>query len=270
MYRNIRQAMAAMFGLALTAAFSFQAAAQDDAMLDVDQSEPMAEVADSYGKDCGKGCCDDVCCGSGSFYGEFQFLYLEAYGTEDDINPDVDEEEGYRLVGGYQGCDGLGLRVRYFDFDGVQEIGGGEEGLDLSYFDLEVTDVISICNLHGLVSAGYRHGELDQFDDGLSSSFEGDGITLGVQLQRDLGCNLGLFAWAQHSILFGDDDENDREDMLMSWTEIQLGAQYCTCVGGYNTVVRGGVEVQRHEGVNDGDTADSGLFGWFLSAGVNF
>lgn len=273
MFRNIRRAMAVMFGLALSAAMGFQASAQDeDPMQDVTQDEPVVEsVAEDYGKGCGKGCGDD-CCGGGSFYGEFQFLYLEAYSTEEDIDSGVDSEDGYRIVGGYTGCDGLGVRARYFDYDGIQEVAGsGTNGLDVRYFDAEVTDAICICNLHGVLSAGYRHGEYESFeDDDLDVDFEGDGVTLGIVLNRQIGCNLGLYAWVQHSILYGDDDESGDDDVLTGWTEVQLGAQYDVCVGGYDAFVRGGVEADRFEGLQDDDTADAGLLGWFLSAGVGF
>lgn len=273
MYRNIRRAMAVMFGLALSAAITAQVSAQEDVMQDVTQDEPMASVADSYGK----GCCDTGCCG-GSFYGDFQYVNLDTYGTEESFDNGLDSEDGYRLVGGYQGCDGLGIRARWFRFDGAQALagnGGDLDGLDLEYFDLEITECFSLCNLHGLISAGYRHAEYDAFTEDApgdpDESFDGDGVTLGITVQRDIGCNLGLFAWAQHSMLYGDDNGgNDVDDTLMGWTEVQLGAQYTTCVGGYNAVVRGGVEAQRHEGMFDNDTQDTGLLGWFLSAGVGF
>lgn len=276
MYRNIRRAMAVMFGLALSAALTCQVSAQEDPMQDVTQDEPIADtsVADGYGK----GCCDTGCCG-GSFYGEFQWVNLDSYSTEDAFDQgSVGTNDGFRLIGGYQGCDGLGVRARWFDFDGVDaQANNDQNGLDLSYFDLEVTEAISICNLHGLVSAGYRHGEYTMFSDDDAGDpdvdFEGDGVTLGILLQRDIGCNLGLYAWVQQSFLYGDDDADggaNAVDTLMGWTEVQLGAQYSTCVGGYNAFARAGVEAQRHEGMGDEDTQDSGLLGWFLSAGVGY
>jgi hypothetical protein len=259
MIRNIRRAMAAMFGLALTAAVSLQASAQDDvAPVDVMQDE--TSVAQNYGQ----GCCDTACCCSGNVYGEFQWVHLDQYATEGAGPASADEEDGYRIVGGYQGCDGLGVRGRYFDFDGIQN----NQGLDLEYFDLEVTEAFNLCCLNGVLSAGYRHGEYQE--DNNNADFEGDGVTLGIMLQRDLGCHLGLYAWAQHSILYGDDDANNRNDTLLGWTEIQLGAQYNTCVAGYNAFARAGVEAQRIEGMTNDNTQDAGLLGWFLSAGVNF
>jgi hypothetical protein len=267
MYRNIRRAMAAMLGLALTAALSLQASAQEDPM----QVEPMDDVMDveqsvvaDYGKDCGKGCCDDGCC-SGGVYAEFQYLRLDSYATEDTFE-DVDEDDGYRINVGYEGCDGLGLRLRYFQFE--SEFDDGDEALDLEYFDIEITQSFCLCSLEGIVSAGYRHANYEEDDDDVD--FNGDGITLGLQLERDITCNFGLYAWAQHSIVYGDDDSTGDEEALLGWTEVQLGAQYSSCIGGYNAFVRGGVEAQRHEGLADDDTADTGLFGWFISGGVGY
>jgi hypothetical protein len=261
MYRNIRRAMAVMFGLALSATMGFQASAQEDPMQDVTQDEPAME---SVAADYGKGCCDDVCCGGGGAYAEFQWVRLDQYATENAGPEAAGDDNGYRIIGGYQGCDGLGLRARYFDFDGVQN----GDGLELEYFDLEVTESFSICCLNGVVSAGYRHGEYNE--DNNDVNFEGDGVTLGLMLERDLGCSFGLYAWAQHSILYGDDDANNYNDTLLGWTEVQLGAQYNTCVGGYNAFARAGVEAQRIEGQTDDDTQDAGLLGWFLSAGVGY
>ncbi len=272
MYRNIRRATAAMLGLALTAALSIPAFGQADPMqddLDVMQSE--SSVAADYGK----GCCDNVC-SSGSVYGEVQYLRFNTFATEGNFEG-LDSDDAYRVVIGYQGCDGLGLRVRWFDFEGAQQTGTATTvtGLDVQYIDLEITSCFTLCNLQGVVSAGYRHAEYDAFTaDAVGvpdESFDGDGITFGITLNRQVSCNLSVFLWAQHSMLFGDDNgTNDYDDVVMGWTEAQIGVQYSTCFAGYNAFVSGGVEAQRHEGMFNAETQDTGLLGWFLSAGVNY
>lgn len=256
MFLNNRRATATALVLGLTAAFTFQASAQDEMM----QGEPA--VAADYGK----GCCEE-CCSSGGFYGEFQYVRLDSYDTGG-LFEDVDSHNGYRVVGGYETCDGLGLRVRYFDFDGVQQDDSDYNyGMDLWYLDVEVTQSFCLCNLNGVVSGGYRHADYKAwFDDELYGNFEGDGITFGLELQRDITCNLGLYAWVQHAIVVGDDEAES--DNIIDWTEAQLAAQYSSCVGGYDAFARVGVEAQFHDGVEGG--YESGLMGWFLSAGLNY
>ena len=130
-----------------------------------------------------------------------------------------------------------------------------------------MTQSFCLCCLNGVVSAGYRHADHELYNDGVEGDFEGDGVTLGLMLHREVTCNLGIHAWVQHSILVGDDDaEND--DYTISWTEVQLAAHYSACVGGYNAFARGGVEAQFHDGVNGG--YESSAMGWFLSTGVNY
>ena len=251
----------ALFAMALALATSLSALAQEEGMM------PSGEqsVAASFGDDC----CVECCC-SGGFYGDFQYLRLNGYDTDGYFEDYVGSDDGYRVTLGYECCDGLGVRVRYFDYDGVQQdsVNDYNYGMKASYFDVEVTQSFCLCNLNGLVSGGYRHADYRLwYDDSLDADFEGDGITLGLELQRDITCHLGLFAWTQHSILFGDDEEQ-YDDYVIGWTEAQLGAQYATCVGGYNAVVRGGVEAQFHDGVASG--YETSLFGWFLSAGVTY
>ena len=227
---------------------------------------------------CGDGAdCCDLGSGCGSTYADVQLVYLSTHGTEDYFARDIDDEAGYRLVLGYEGCSGLGVRFRWFDFDSTTATGSGEEdyldGLDLEYYDFEVTDTICICNWNGIISGGFRHVEYDAYsddNDGDRVAFNGDGVTLGIQLDRYINCDLSLFAWLQHSMLYGDDEEDDL-NTVMGWTEVQLGVQYapCSCCG-YNPFVRAGVEAQRHEGMFERDTSDTGLIGWFVTGGVNF
>ena len=267
MYRNIQRAMTTAFGLALIAAMGMPAVAQDE--------DVMPSGEQSVAADYGKGCCD-VCCSSGGFYGEFQYVRLSThsvYGYQDA----ADDGNGYRIVGGYESCDGLGLRVRYFDFDNRTNTTPGTvpslEGLDLEYLDIEVTQSFCLCNLNGVVSAGYRHADVLVWDGGTipnnAGDYKGDGITLGLQLERQVTCNFGLYAWAQHSMLYGRDAYNPSSNTIFQWTEVQLGGEYNTCVAGYNTFVRAGVEAHAIEDVEYGYNP-VGAFGWFVSAGMSY
>jgi hypothetical protein len=267
-----------LFSFALSAALGLSASAQDDDLMpeDVDQLDVMQNESPAPAEEYGAACCDAGCCSCGSFYGEVQYLRFNTFATEGNFEG-LDNEEGYRIIAGYQCCDGLGVRVRWFDFEGAQQTGtvATNTGLDLEYADLEITNCFCLCDLHGVVSAGYRHAEYDAFtNDAIGNpdeSFDGDGVTLGIQLEREICCGVGAFLWAQHSMLYGDDNgTNNDDDVVMGWTEAQLGVQYSTCLAGYHTVVSGGVEAQRHEGMFNANTQDTGLLGWFLSAGVQY
>ncbi|QDT03799.1 hypothetical protein K227x_21840 [Rubripirellula lacrimiformis] len=220
----------------------------------------------------GTACCDNG--NAGGYYGEIQFLRLKAHASEGDTYSDDGvprARNGYRINLGYQTSEGLGARFRYFDYDGAQEFPDGRGGLKADYFDFEVTDQFRLSKFDGILSAGYRHANLEElYQDDNYADFKGDGLTLGAMLQRDMGCNLSLYGWMQHSILVGDDPAAGSEGLVASWTELQLGGQYNNCVAGYNTFIRGGAEAQQHAGIVDDDSEDTGLFGWFLSCGVTF
>jgi len=230
---------------------------------------------------CDGSCCDGACCDDISFrrsacrsiYGEFQYLRLRAYGTEEFTFVDEGgsgERNGFRLLLGYQTAEGIGIRLRHLNFDGF--LGSDSNGgLNADYWDLEVTERFRLGSMNAILSAGYRHADWEQgYLDDFYARFEGDGVTFGGSLQRDLGCHLALFGWAQHSVLFGVDDYNDLEDQLMSWTEIQLGGQYATKVSQCTILGKLGVEVQQHLGVADVDTEDAGLLGWFCSGEIRY
>tara|TARA_B100000809_G_scaffold60658_1_gene57256 strand:- start:337 stop:720 length:384 start_codon:yes stop_codon:yes gene_type:complete len=123
----------------------------------------------------------------GSTYADVQLVYLSTHGTEDLFARGIDDEAGYRLVLGYEGCSGLGVRFRWFDFDSTTVTGGDSflvDSLDLEYYDFEVTDTICICNWNGVISGGFRHVEYDAYigDTGgnPAEAFSGDGVTLGI------------------------------------------------------------------------------------------
>ncbi len=210
-------------------------------------------------------------------YGDIQYLYLDTYGSEEDFNRGLSADSGFRLQGGVENCDGLGIRGRYFQFDGRQALTGGTDvdGLELNYFDIEATQTVSFCNIAGTLSAGYRHASYDAFTDDAPNNpdeaLDLNGLTFGAQVERALIGNVDLFGWMQYSMLYGDDNgANDSADALMGWTEAQLGLQYNACFRGRQAVIRGGIEGQRHTGGFNDDTQDTGLVGFFVSAGLTY
>ena len=59
--------------------------------------------------------CDDCCDRSGCIVGA-EVLLLRAYESDGDFN-DVNYDEAFRFWIGWQGAGGLGVRLRYFDYD---------------------------------------------------------------------------------------------------------------------------------------------------------
>ena len=245
------------------------ASAQEDVSQDAAAGPAMTSIADDYGADC----CE-TCCAAGHAYGEVQYLSLKTY-SDVGIFPGADNESGYRVIAGYEACSGAGLRVRYFDYDGVADDAlFGPLGISMRSLDLEATHTFGVCGFDGVVSAGYRHTEYD-VSVGIippfgELDFSGDGLTFGLQLDWQIYGDLSLFAWGQQSFVFGETDALllGGEDMLGQLSEAQLAAQYTTCLGGYNTFVRAGAEAQYHDGLLL--AASTGLWGWFLSVGVGY
>lgn len=253
----------------LLAVLTGSAVRADEATLS-DLDDEMQKMKDV----CEDDWCDD--CGRGRAYAAFDVVYLETHGTEDTFNRGIDDEFGYRLTAGYERADGLGVRFRWFSFKNTQPLPGPDvDGLELDAYDLELTQAISFCNLYGTASVGYRHAEYTAFtvdpandpDEALNL----DGITLGVDLNRDLTDRVALFTRMQYSMLYGDDNgSNDSPKTLMGWTEVQAGVQYSVNMDVATVTVRTGIEAQRHEGGFNDDTEDTGLIGGFISFGASF
>ncbi len=227
--------------------------------------------------DCGCEVDNCDCCSGGwfsgaSIYGELQLVHLEQHSTDAAVNPDIDGETGYRAIVGIEGASGLGFRITHFDYDGVQLVSGVSNGLDMTASDFEITDCFQLCSWRGTLSGGYRYVELDSWEFGSTDvDFDGHGLTVGIEMERDLIGRLGLFASWQYSILFGDDrDASSDYDTTFDWTELQLGLQYDMCLFGRDAFLRAGAEAQMISGPLDDDADDAGMLGGFLSLGVRY
>jgi hypothetical protein len=207
---------------------------------------------------CGCGCCCDPCCRSQGFYGGVELSYLKAHNSSGtgptgllaaarsvnvggitvdssvaEIDPDF--EPTPRLWIGYQRCDGLGVRLRYWEYDHsfdvaigspftlffdtfTQTIPGadGFHGWDTWIADIEVTDSSLVgCYWDVTWSCGFRQVEfVENVGLGLpgfpllimSKSFIGSGLTASVEVRRRATCNIGLFCSARASAIYGDED----------------------------------------------------------------
>jgi hypothetical protein len=198
-------------------------------------------------------------------------LYLKAHQSEGDYD-NQDEEFAYRAALSFKSGDNLGLRVRWFDFEGTDD--DEDEGSDYpeaTTLDFEVFDTFALGNWQGEYAAGLRWYNFDEIDD-----FESDGWgpTFGLEVTHPIVDKLEFYANARTSILFGDRDEIDGddedEDVTALVFETGLGLQYTFCLGAAESYIRLGVEAQNWSGVSEEDTEDAGLFGAALRLGFNF
>lgn len=217
-------------------------------------------------------CCQPDCCGGGcgwSFGAEA--VYLRAHVSEVDLSGH-DYEIGYRIWGGVE-SDGLGLRVRYFDWDESSPNQGDFDSHEITVVDIEVTMGMELghgFNLTG--SAGLRYAEfLQRVSSSLDGIDESLGLVIGVEVSRDVCCNTAAFASFRHAFMFGDEADNfsnPDEFQAFTITELQLGVEWRSESPMGMFFIRGGAEAQFWAGVSDDDSENFGLFGGFIAVGL--
>jgi hypothetical protein len=259
---------------------------------------------------CGESCCSgscggcDPCCRSAGIIGGAELMFLKPHSSLGTRGAVTDIDFGYdpapRVWLGYQGSDGLGFRVRYWEFDHRKDVAGrdalGNPVVDsLSYdtytLDAEFFDSLNLgCYWDASLSVGFRYLEFDQervaIDATTRQAFLGDqfdnsslGLTLGGELRRCMGCGLAGFLNSRASVLMGDEVESqigaggnwsfvDREiDNLYYIWEAQAGVQWTQESGGGHLFARAAAEVQMWDNAA-GTGEDWGLGGFLFSAGV--
>lgn len=213
----------------------------------------------------------------------------------------------WRFWLGYQGADGQGLRLRYFEFDQYNEDvldpanpeqGGVETagvGFNAYYVDVEYTDQIQLGGQWGaMLHGGMRYAALKRFDmlfNAPITTLYGQyltcswGLTGGLELRRPVFNTFDLYCNLQGSILFGDSDqyeyidggwvgEEHLENGVQAIFEIAFGLEKAYDLGnGAELFGRVGVEGQywdgfaRDYGFEQGEAF--GLFGYTFALGVN-
>ena len=173
--------------------------------------------------------------------GGVDVLFLRPY-TSEGTGPGPSQlnfEPSARYWIGYQNCDGLGARIRWFNYDrgdssldgvgalpplGTAQIGTGYE---FQYVDFEVTQAVDFRRWNFLTSGGLRWAETNT--DSLTytnlstvpaiitgnfnyagSGFDGVGLTTALQATRDLNRtgSLRMTMGARWSALFGNSKGN--------------------------------------------------------------
>jgi hypothetical protein len=263
--------------------------------------QPAARAGDSKGDVC-DGDMFSEACGDGAVIFDTELTFLRYHQSGGVLASNTQPVEfGFdpapRFVAGYERCDGLGIRGRYWFFDHSATTDGEVPtvlAIDTYNLDLEVYKRIALgCQTSLEVSGGIRYNEFDQSDSlGLSNGFKGIGGTVGLQGNHRFGNGLGLYARARWSIVQGDDELADdggfyntytpllEPDATHSQTEIGIGIDWSRCLanGAVLTVGVGG-EWQNwdefavgRDGFSNGETvlADVGFGGFVAKLGVAY
>ncbi len=269
--------LAAIF--TVTAAF---ASAQDD--MHVDPMQAAISDDTSVAADYGKGCCD-YCCDQSSFLFQAEatfFKFLDQNGVEDYLGNDAefDYEASPRLTLGYVGCDGLGVRLRYWEYDqNAISVAGQPISVDTYYIDLEGFQAIELGSCTSVeFSGGIRYNEFYMDRSGTRrDGFSGFGGMLGIEARRDFGCNLSAYGRFRQVLLtddfFASGTSGDENDAIRANQEIALGVAYTNC----NWSINAGYEWHMWQNYTRGvllnvdeETDDVGFSGFVVGASYSY
>lgn len=199
-------------------------------------------------------------------YGNF-VITSDAFGPSTTVNatPKHDLAFSTRLIAGFEGPEGLGVRARWWHFDDTASGVGSvvrlgdtiasttSAQLETDVFDLELTQAGRFHNWEFLVSGGVRYADLGSKIESTfmlpperffrtTSGFNGVGPVLGVSTRRSLRQWEGLaFDFnSRFAFLFGDHEVQNTsdlsgaaerenlasiQDVLPTW-ELQIGAHW--------------------------------------------
>ena len=164
---------------------------------------------------------------------------------------------------GYTGTNGLGLRLRYWEFDHLvtNGVNAFTYGLDASTVDLELTFSKSFVNEWDvLLSGGVRHLAFHEDRTAIgTSSVDSDltGLLVGAEVRRNLVGGFRAYGLARTASVFGDLTGEVPSGFIVHLEgrnvfmyESQLGVEYCreTCCGELS--LRVGAEVMHWDSVS--------------------
>jgi|GEM_PF-1105256 len=198
-------------------------------------------------------------------------LYLKADSEDSSGYEDQDFEWAYRLGIAYDNGGCLGVRFRFFNFDGTNNSGSNDEqGPEIQSYDLEVFSGFALGSWQAQWSAGVRYLDRQEpYGGSYDVNYDGWGPTASIELTHPLTQALDFYVNARASFIFGDDDENEAADDTPV-LEAGFGIQYNTVLfGNCESYVRLGVEGQRYKNLAY-EYTDGDLYGGVLGFGLAF
>lgn len=220
-----------------------------------------------------------------------ELVFLRPYASEeffsDPSGVQWDFEPSYRVWLGWQGADGLGCRIRYWELDRGEEFDDGAIGVEFRALDLELTQNVDLRRWSLLLSGGIRYAEsaanvpeseFSEGDEAADFGFDGIGLTTGLTVARDVAFDGGLrcVATGRWSLLYGNSkafsggglDDVNRDD-LVNVLEVQIGPQFRYALsGGALLTLGGGFEAQYWTNPLGIDTEDMGFVGFGGNLGL--
>jgi hypothetical protein len=277
----------------------------------------LEAALNSQGGGCEQGCCDtgcdscccDPCCRPAGVIAGAELTFLKPHHSRGIGGPlsafdlEFDYETAPRFWVGWQGSDGLGFRVRYWEFDHstsdtdvtVQPPTNHFAHYEVYVLDAEVVDSMSLgCYWDASVFAGFRYVDFSEerfftdvtgtLDTGNAFGNGSIGLTLGGELRRCIGNGLAAFVNTRASVMMGDEKEfavdagnwvliDEEFDNIYYIWEGQAGGQWTRelQMGGY-LFARAAAEVQIWDNFSGEPFFDGGeswgLGGFAVSAGI--
>jgi hypothetical protein len=219
--------------------------------------------------DCGY---DDGCCDRSGLIIGTDILFLRPYDSEGNLSG-FDYEEAFRFWAGWQAAGGMGVRLRYFDYEDENTAG---DALDIATFDAEVYDAVQLgCNWDLNIGGGIRY--LDYEMENVANTAPGlDEVTgvgpvVSAELVRHFRDRAAAYAIVRESIIVGDGFVNgvDTSDITCAISEIQLGLQaHRDWRNGGLLFARVGWEAQYYHDVGHAPESSVSLMGGVFSLGI--
>lgn len=243
--------------------------------------------------------CKDRCAG---IIAGTETVFLRPYASSGLLDPGagavaMNFNPSQRYWIGYQSADGLGGRIRYWEFDrGAAGAGGAGIGVEFRNLDVELTQAVDFKRWTLLGSAGLRYQETGMnvgtvFFGGLplDLGFDGIGLTFSGTASRDLNQS-GTWRFtstARWSAVYGNSKANVggvlgglgagvvARDDLVNILEINIGPQYRRRLANGSYLTLGaGVEAQYYSNALDlpvgpiGVGIDTGFVGFSSSIAI--
>ena len=237
---------------------------------------------------------DAYCGGCAGIVSGAEVAFLKA-GHSDLKTGGYDYQAAPRVWLGYQRCDGLGARVRWFHYDDSSLTTNNAIGstkpitqLRFSTFDFELSDSFELgCKWQGTLAGGVRFAKYHEtFDDEYDYSpseykdptefadiDDAIGPVLSVEMRRRVTDRISLIGLLRQAVLMGNhNDDNSRlnDDAVYSTTEIQVGSEYRRTVGDGCAVffIRSAGEAQFLGGVSSDESENVALVGGNVAFGI--